>query len=121
MTTAAQWRDRIKAWRASGASAEAFAEGKGFSGKTLRWWSSELARRGREEAKTGSATATATATAAAAAAGPKLARVVRRTRPPMAERDESVLVEVEGVRIVVRRGFDAALLRAVVEALGAGR
>lgn len=39
----------------------------------------------------------------------------------MAERDESVLVEVEGVRIVVRRGFDAALLRAVVEALGAGR
>jgi hypothetical protein len=50
-----------------------------------------------------------------------LARVVREGEraDELAVGDGSLVVAVGGVRIVVERGFDASLLRAVVEALGA--
>jgi len=36
--TAAKWTERVRSWRASGASAASFAAGQGFAASTLRWW-----------------------------------------------------------------------------------
>ncbi len=38
------WKERVARWRASGETAEAFSAGRGWSAKTLRWWSSRLGR-----------------------------------------------------------------------------
>lgn len=108
---AAQWQERVDAWKASGQSADAFATGKGFSGKTLRWWSCELGRRRREQK----------APSPTRADAPKIARVVRTSRSRSEQQDDSLHVEVGHARIVVRRGFDASLLHDVVHALGGGR
>ena len=104
-TTAAVWEERVRAWRASGLSATDFARPEGYRGKTLSWWASELKRRERVKSS----------------AAPKIrlarVRVVRRAQT----RDEAISVVVGGAQISVRRGFDAALLREVVGALGAAR
>jgi hypothetical protein len=42
--TEEMWRQRVASWRASGETAEAFSAGRGWSAKTLRWWSSRLGR-----------------------------------------------------------------------------
>ena len=96
--TAAEWAERVRAWRESGREAAAFAEGKGYSAKLLRWWGSELARRARREP------------------GVKLARVVRVAAP-----STSLTVAVGAARIEVRAGFDRGLLRDVLDALGGVR
>jgi hypothetical protein len=112
MTMAAQWQERVDEWKASGQSADAFASGKGFSGKTLRWWSCELGRRRREQK----------APRPRRADVPKMARIVRTSPAPSpSQQDDSLHVEVGNARIVVRRGFDATFLREVVHALGGGR
>ncbi len=103
--TEAKWSDRVRDWRASGKTAEEFAGAFDFEASTLRYWASRL--------KTGAEKAT-----------PVLARVVRRRARAASSRtqaDSSASHEVEVVigaaRIVVRRGFDAELLRQVTEAL----
>lgn len=99
MTTAVKaevvWAERVRAWRASGETAERFASGAGYAAGTLRWWSSRL---GRREA-------------------PRFLQLV----PKDAVRDPEVVVEVGGARLRVRAGFDASLLGAVVAALGGAR
>ena len=111
--TAAKWAERVRVWRASGASAATFAAGQGFAASTLRWWDSKLTQ----------------------AAKPRvaMARVVRRDagRPEAAEvaatssgatpSASALTLEVDGARIVVRRGFDAELLRQLVRAIGGAR
>jgi|SRR5580704_505880 transposase len=97
--TAAEWSERVQAWRESGQTAPAFAEGKGYSASLLRWWGSELSRR------SGSAKPV------------RLARVVRRAQQPEAR----LTVAVGAARIEVHAGFDRTLLRELVDALGAGR
>jgi hypothetical protein len=42
--TAEIWKKRVASWRASGETAEAFSAGRGWSARTLRWWSSRLGR-----------------------------------------------------------------------------
>lgn len=96
MTTEAKWAARVKAWRESGESAETFAAGKGFAAGTLRWWASELARRERGAVP--------------------IARVVRREAT-----EAAVAIEIGGARIAVRSGFDPALLRDVIVALGGAK
>jgi len=113
--TRAKWAGRVGAWQASGTSASSFAEGKGFAGSTLRWWEGKLRR---------------------ASKGPShvaMARVVRTSpREPASQRasrgrasagapSATVAIEVDGVQIAVRLGFDAELLRQVVKALGGER
>ena len=97
-TRAAEWAERVRAWRESGQPAPAFAEGKSFSAKLLCWWGSELARRAREKPRV------------------RMALVVR---PAVAS--APLTVGVGPARIEVRAGFDRALLRDVVDALGAAR
>ena len=94
-STAKEWAERVRAWRESGQPAAAFAAGKGFSDKTLRWWSTELERRSRRQATPIS-----------------VARVVRTPRE-----STPLMVTVGAVRVEVRSGFDAALLRELVDAL----
>jgi hypothetical protein len=97
-TRAAEWSERVQAWRESGQTAPAFAEGKGYSASLLRWWGSELARR------SGSAKPV------------RVVRVVRR-----AQHDALLTVAVGAARVEVRAGFDRALLRELVDALGSRR
>jgi hypothetical protein len=103
--TAAKWDERVRDWRASGKTAEEFAVGQNFEATTLRYWASRLK------------------TEASSKAGPPMARVVRRRSRK--DRDDGAGGDVEvivgGARIVVRRGFDAELLREVAAALGAAR
>ena len=99
--TQTKWSERVREWRASGKSAEEFAEGRGFKGSTLRFWASSL-RNLESEPR------------AASQGRVRLLRVVRKPSPP----DSAIEVAVGGARVVVRPGFDAALLRQLVEALG---
>ena len=43
------WRRLVKEWRQSGETALVFAQGRGLSAWTLRWWSSELKKRDAEK------------------------------------------------------------------------
>jgi hypothetical protein len=96
-TTKQKWAERVRAWRASGQEASAFAAGKGYAASTLRWWSSRL---GREELV-------------------RIVPVIARASSPEARGE--VVVEVGGARVRVTSGFDGALLAEVVRALGVAR
>ena len=98
-STAKEWAERVRAWRESGQGASEFSAGKGWSEKTLRWWGSELERRSRRQS-----------------APVAVARVVRMRAP---RESHAMVVSVGAARIEVRSGFDAGLLRELVDALGA--
>jgi hypothetical protein len=106
--TQTKWSERVQAWRASGKTADEYASAFEFQASTLRYWASRL--------KTESAEKPAV-----------IARVVRRqSRALVVEGgDAGVQAEVEvavgEARIIVRRGFDAELLRQVAAALGGAR
>lgn len=116
--TREKWADRVREWRESGLTAEAFAEGKDYAASGLRWAASRL----REEAKQapGRRHRTGERTAAAKASGAPRFLPVRVRRSPAVESD--VVVEVGGARIRVSRGADLAFVGDVVRALqGGGR
>jgi hypothetical protein len=101
--TESKWAERVREWKASGRTAGEFAEGREFKASTLVYWASCL-RRGR-----------------VGALSPKkrqppvrMARVVR-SRGSV---EDSIVVAVGIARVAVRAGFDEALLRRVVKALG---
>jgi transposase len=118
MADAKTWEERVADWRGSGQSAEEYCKGKGFSSGTLYRWSSRVRPPGSaaERAQEGSV---------------GLVRVVRAparsqvVSAPTSASAGAVLLEVEGVRVVVPPGADAATVRVVLEALraagGAGR
>ncbi|HEX3596619.1 MAG TPA: hypothetical protein VHU80_16020 [Polyangiaceae bacterium] len=99
--TEAKWRSRVAEWRASGLTAETFASGKGYEASTLRFWSSRL--RHKEDV-----------VRPAPEAVVAMAQVVRT---PSVARDEALTIAIGRARVVVTRGFDAELLRTVVDAL----
>ena len=87
------WVPLVAAWRASGETAAAFSSGRGFAPSTLRWWASRL---GRREAG--------------------FVRVVATPEPP---RPSAIELDVGGIRVLVRAGFDRTALTEVLEVLGA--
>ena len=112
--TKAVWAERIEEWGGSGQTATEFAEGKPFTSGTLAWAASQLRKGVRGKGKRREV-------------GPRakrerkirLAEVVRRpSKTPVAE---SVVVEIGGAVISVRRGFDRALPQDVVVALRGAR
>ena len=108
--TEAKWAERVRQWRASGKTAPEFAAGQGFADSTLRCWASELNHRAPRPRK-----AALPPTQLAPADAPvRIARVVRIAAPAAAP----IVVAVGAARVEVRAGFDRALLREVVEALG---
>jgi hypothetical protein len=98
-TKAKEWAERVRAWRESGQTAAEFAAEKGFTERTLRWWSGEFERRSRRSTTP-----------------IPIARVVRTTPD-----STPVVVTIGAVRLEVRAGFDRALLREIVDALGGTR
>jgi hypothetical protein len=94
------WSERVQEFRRSGKTVPAFVEGRGFTASALKYWIKKL-----------KPTSTPMRPIA-------LARIVRPgtvgSSPPFGAGVELV---VEGVRIVVHRGFDAELVREVVAAL----
>jgi len=106
-TSAADWAERVRAWRASGLSAEDFGGPLGYRPNALQWWERELSRRAspskvRRRARSKPMVA--------------MARVVRRE----AHVGAALEVRLGATVIAVRRGFDAQLLREVVSVLGGG-
>ena len=102
------WAERVRAWRASGLDAHAFAAGKGFAGSTLAWRARELRQR-RQPTVTGVG----------------LRRIVRHSDPKplpaptprLASADSVLVVRVGSAELVVAPGFDAELVRALVRCL----
>ena len=107
-----KWLERIRLWKASGQTAEAFAVGQPFKASTLKWRAAQL-RRAAEDARSGKGHARNGAI--------RLARVVSRSRDSASGQSGGVVVEVSGARISLSRGFDAELLTDVVRALGVVR
>jgi transposase-like protein len=89
----------IAEYRRSGTSVRAFAESHGISGTTLYQWLA-AARRKPEV---------------------RVARVVRRASPITVTEASRLIVELDGVRLHVPAGFDAATLTTVIEILAARR
>ncbi len=102
--TETKWAARVKDWRASGETAGAFCKGKDFSPGGLRYWSSRLRKGVLSAPRTGEV---------------RLARVVRSAG--LSEGETPIVIEVGRARVGVRRGFDAATLRSVLDVLGADR
>jgi hypothetical protein len=102
--TETKWAERVRQWRASGKACKEFAAGQDFKPSTLRYWASELNRRSPKEAKVSTS-----------ATRVRLVRVQPVARRPS---DEPIVVTIGGARVEVRAGFDRALLREVLEALG---
>ncbi len=88
-------RREVEGWRASGESAESYAEARDYSRSSLTNWAAKM-------------------------------RVLVKTKEPTLLRLEvekhcgDLVVEIGAARIVVKRGFDGALLRDVVGALSGG-
>jgi hypothetical protein len=100
----ARWTQRVRAWKASGATAREFAQGRGYAGSTLLWWSSRLGSRVRE--------------VSSKAVPVSSVRMVRAVLVAPRSPPQPLLVRVGSASVEVRRGFDGPLLREVVEALG---
>jgi hypothetical protein len=113
--SAGKWSELVSAWEASGQSARSFADQRGVSEASLRWWKGELARRNRREP-------------ARRSPGPgrhrahvALAKVVREGKEAPSSTvaiPPSVVIAIGPARILVEHDFDARLLRAIVRALG---
>ena len=104
MAKAAEWAERIEAWRSSGSTAREYCKGKGFTAGSLLWWSSQLQRAGGKKRP-------------APRRDVRLARVVRRPIAPAAP----VVVHVGDARVEVSSEAQVPLLAAVVDALATRR
>jgi len=113
-STEAMWVERIEEWTRSGQSAAEFAEGKPFTSGTLTWAASRLRNGAR-----GSSKRRASRPRAARQTKIQIAEVVRR--PQRAVAAESLVLEVGGAKVLVKRGFDQMLLRDVMLALRGGK
>jgi hypothetical protein len=87
-----EWQREVEAWRASGASAAVYAKHRGYSASSLIRWSERAQKQG-------------------------FVRV--EVVPSAGRRPTGLVVTVGGVEVRVEPGFDAELLRTVVDALAA--
>jgi|SRR5579864_400001 len=101
--TETKWSERVREWKASGKTAKQFVEGRDFKASTLVYWASCLRRGSGAETRRGKRE-------------PRV-RMARVVAVP-ARGDDAVVILVGAARVAVRAGFDRALLRQVVEALG---
>ncbi len=106
MNNEAMWNERVSAWRSSGMTSAKFCEGKDFTAGGLRHWAYRL-RQTRSRKR--------------AALAVRIAKV-QRAAPvdPAPVAAEPLLVEVGGIRVTVRPGFDRPTFAAIVDVL-AGR
>jgi transposase len=99
MRTESKWAARVASWRSSGLSAAEFCAGRDYQVSGLRYWASRLRQ-------------------VQAATAPRDVRIARVVAPGAgAEAETPIVLEVAGVRIAVRRGFDREVLRDVIDTL----
>jgi hypothetical protein len=101
--TQTKWTERVREWKASGRTAKEFAEGREFKASTLVYWASCLRRGSGDTAQPRKRPAGRIRMVRVVAGGP---------------RPDAIVVAVGGARVTVRPGFDPALLKQVVRALG---
>ena len=113
MDTEKKWARRVASWQSSGLTSTAFCAGRQYTPGGLRYWAHRLRR--REAAK---------ATQEITQPGLHLVRVERvagsqaLSSPSTDTRSDTRLtIEIGGARVAVPAGFDAATLRAVLDAL----
>lgn len=99
MAIDAIWTKRVEQWQRSGLSSEKFATGKSFTGAGLR----HMAHRLRREGQPGKVPEIA------------LARVV--TSSATSGDETAVVLDVDGVRVEVRRGASRDALALVLDVL----
>ena len=111
----AQWTELVRAWRASGTSARRFASENNLSESSLRWWARFAKGSGGLKRPVGRPPKSTT--------NLTIARVVRPgdVVPESDEVSEAIAIVVGRVRVAIRRGFDAELLRDVVRVLTEAR
>lgn len=121
--TREKWAARVREWRASGKTAREFAEGKGYTGSSLRWAQARLGlgeaspARAAERAEPRAAERRVTVKAEEKRA-PRIVPVrVRATGSRMAE----VVIELGEARVRVPSGADVRVVLEVVRALQGGR
>jgi len=102
MRKAAEWSERVSAWKASGQTAEVFARSRGLSPRTLVWWASRLRH---------------SATAASTAQVP-MARVVRATAD-VSPSSSAIVIEIGAARVLVHGEPSPSALRSVLAVLRA--
>ncbi len=109
--TEAKWVERLREWHDSGKRAEEFAAGKPYKASTLKWWRTQLQRRGAVEGQM-----------RRRAKSIPMARVIRRVGKgapaTSAVGGDGMVVEISGARISIGRDCDMELLAKVVRALG---
>jgi hypothetical protein len=103
--TETKWSERVREWKASGRSAKEYAEGREFKASTLVYWASCLR------------------TGGGAPRARKREPHVRMVRvvPRAVRVNDTIVIAIGAARVAVRAGFDPALLRQVVRALGDGQ
>jgi len=108
--TEAKWAERLREWQCSGKTAEEFAAGMPYKASTLKWWRTELQRRGVVEGQTRQRRGSI-----------QMARVVRRVGTPVAATSaamvDNMVVEISGARISIAQGSDMDLFAKVVRIL----
>jgi len=119
MTKEARWGEHVRAWRASGQTARAFAISRGISDSSLRWWEKQLAKRSGASAPP--PPSPVARPSKPTTRSPSLARVVRPGEAVVDDEDAGIALVVGEITIAVRRGFDRTLLREVVQALAEAR
>lgn len=112
-TAAGYWRGHVGAWRASGQSRRDYCAAHGLSRKTFDWWAWRLDRADREA---GGPDEPQPRFLPVAIAGAPAAAMAPAVSAAAEERIEIALLD--GVRVRVGPGFDAAALRRVLEVLG---
>lgn len=108
-----EWRKRLEELDDSGLSRNEYAAAYGLRAGALSWWRSEIGRRERTRRK-------APRSAPTAASAPLLPVSILATpvrMQPRLQPGSTIDVIVRSVAVRVGAGFDAGLLRAVVDAL----
>ena len=103
MARAAEWAERVKAWRRSGLTSEQYAARHELSARSLLWWSSHLRRHAAGAESDGRRF--------------RLARVVRRAEPSVAS--NAVVIELHGARVLGGAGAEPATVMMAIAALRA--
>ena len=101
MANRSTWVQRVAEWKASGLTAAAYAQPRGWAPTTLKWWSSRL---NQSALPAGPVTRFVQLVPAAEPPG----RVATRQPPP-------IVVELRGARLVLPSGFDRGDLAAVLD------
>jgi hypothetical protein len=108
--SAVEWAKRVRAWRASGQDAAAYAAARGWNPRTLTWWASPA---GRARVAPSTKVEFVEVQEERSGGAPHVA-------PHASVQGGAIEVRLGGTRSIrVESGSDLALLRAVVEVLEA--